>query len=333
MKKSTTARFARMVPAVLLAATLGTGAALGLSSCSSQPEQGQQPAGSTTQQPASGSTAQKDPVPTQLKDLDLQTDITDLDVTGDGTPNTLRIEAKEAKSGFLAGVDVLVDGKSALRLPGESDGMYYYVATARYILASNGVPFLELSCTGDNDYAVVNGLYGYDAEKGKFTQVLDFVSFVDEDYGTHRRGAVSNVDGTTVSVKYGLMSYILGYGLTFSFDYDVADDGTLTRESTQTDRIEYMANNKECTAQSDEYFKLNRKVEGYAQPDDDSQSTLLAAKTWITPKAVAVVDEDDLFVQFKEKGSGNLYWLEADVAPDYAHDQIETLLDGVMYAG
>ena len=333
MKKATTFRLARMAPAVFLTAALGVGAALGLTACGGQTDQGQQPSGTTSQQPTATPSEKKDPVSTQLKDLDLQTDITDLDVTGDGTPNILRIEAEESTSGFLAGVDVLVDGKSALQLPGESKDLYYYTAQARYVMTSNGVPFLELSCTGDNDYAVVNGLYGYDAEKGQFTQALDFVTFVDEEYGTHRRGAVNSVDGTTISVKYGLMSYILGYGLTFAFDYDVADDGTLKRTSDQTERIEYVADNKECTAQSNEYFKLNRKVDGYAQPDDDSAKTILKKGTKITPKVVAVVDGDDLFVQFQEKGTGQSYWIEADVAPDYAHDQIDTLLDGVMYAG
>ncbi|MDO4503455.1 MAG: hypothetical protein Q4D06_09845 [Coriobacteriia bacterium] len=325
-----TIRLARFVPAVLLAASLGA-ATLGLSACSSeQPasQGGNAPAQQqSTQQPADPKPA--DPV---LEELTPATDH-EFDVTGDGTANKLRLETADAKDGTLASVTVLVDGKEALSLTKEVDGCYS--ATGKFLKTANGLSFVELLCTSDNDYPVVNGLYVY--RDGAFKPALDYINFVDDDYGTHRGGAAVDVKDDVISVRYGLMSYILGYGLGFTFDYQVGPDGTLTRTSDQTDRIEYLANGKENTAESNQYFTQNYDIEGYANPDDDSKATLLKKGTLLTPKAVAVVDDagdgGDLFVQFQEKKSGEKYWIEADVEPNYETTSDKPLLDGVMYAG
>ena len=287
-----------------------------------------------------------------LVDIDINASYDIYDVTGDGTADTFRIKMEEPSGSdddyFCSSTKVKVNGETALKFGGAKKGLYYYGGNAKLATLANGQVFLSLILWGEDDSTEAGGLYRYENAEEGFKQVVDFTGFFGEGYGSHESAEIDRVEGSSIFVKHSLMSAMLGAGFTATYEYQCADDGTLSQLSNQTSEINVTTMNDDGTVNDDEaaneasneaantsessendgYLTCQTTLKGYDTPQAEESTATFEYGTMMKPIAV-FVDDGDFWVQFDVKDDGE-YWVPSVT---FAESTSQQPFKEIFYAG
>lgn len=146
---------------------------------------------------------------------------TQYDITGDKKPDAIKIQATyEGYAGKR--IAVYINGKRAF-----SKKMYFNYVEAQLITLKNGKPFLYISAPGENDDALVRGIFKY--SKGTLKQVVDGNRGFGKKIGYHPGSDIKAVSGNKIVVSHRIMSYMAG-SISSDFTYKY-QNGTLKKTS------------------------------------------------------------------------------------------------------
>lgn len=150
---------------------------------------------------------------------------TTYDVTGDRKNDIVRIKTENDLYGINK-VSMLINNKTFVI----SKDVCLYINAKIYTL-KNGKPFIYLFLEYDNETGPVCGIFQY--KSGKLKQVVNCLEFFGKSgqYGYDVSGAVERVKGNKITIKFGIMSYTLGYSK-YLCEF-VYKSGTLKRVSSQ----------------------------------------------------------------------------------------------------
>lgn len=152
------------------------------------------------------------------------------DITGDRQVDQINIATgygnridKKDSNGYYNSIFVSINDKTYILKTG-----CFYSAKAKLYTLSNGKPYLFLETSSDNDYHDISGLFNYDQSKKKLVTAVNFTSLF-KGYATRSSGTVVKMNGNTITVRYGMMSYSLG-GCDVDYNYTYKN-GRLVRTS------------------------------------------------------------------------------------------------------
>lgn len=152
------------------------------------------------------------------------------DITGDNQVDQINIAVgygnkidKKDSNGYYNNIFVSINDKTQILKTG-----YFYSVRAKLYTLSNGKPYLFLETSSDNDYHEISGLFSYNRSKKKIEPAADFTSLFNG-YAGRSAGTIVKMNGNTITVRYGMMSYSLG-GCNIDYNYTYKN-GKLVRTS------------------------------------------------------------------------------------------------------
>lgn len=187
------------------------------------------------------------------------------DITGDKRNDTITVRTyNNSTYGYCESLKVFINGKTAYSFSNDFfyDGEYGGVEIRLYTL-KNGKPFLYLYAQADNYDGPVCSVFQY--KEGKLKKVIDFQTFFGE-YGAHQYGDVVSVKDNTMTVKYYVMSFVVGpCYIKYNYTYE---NGTLKRTSNvgNFDKFYYSYGKEK------KIFYANKSQTAYTSPNEKSRA-------------------------------------------------------------